>query len=343
MGLEQLLGRQVEVQGARRSDFEPVVVDADGNGAAANGVVPVAERVRQGFPHRHRRIERFIDPLHAPRNHPAGDGIVFPQKRLRAGQQRERMAVHLPVVDELRAPHAAKPRHAQHALRKLGRHAVLGAEEHDCRPRQHAVPQQAQAAQQALDIAGARVIQTASAHRILDGAPHRGRVQIRHAPARRRLVLPPLLGVQPLQQQNVVGIGGHCLVRIADSAVRLLAIGVGTVLAPAHRDHDHLPALAHRNTFDGWERGWIDFAQTLGDSLDGLRTDLLPDHVRRILGDADQHLPATVVQHRAHRSCRGAALRRGFLELQIRRRWPVRRAAQESRVRTVCVAGGAGL
>ena len=316
VGLEQLLGRQIEVQGTRRRDFEPIVVDADGDGTAANGVIPMAKRVRQGFPHRHRRIERFIDPLHAPRHHTAGDGIVFAQKSLRAGQQRERVTVHLPVVDELRAPNAAKPRHAQHALRKLGRHARLGAEEHHRRPRQPTIPQQAQAAQQALDVARPRVLQTTSADRILDGSLHRGCVQIRHAPTRRRLVFPPLLGVQPLQQQGVVGRGRQCLVRIADSPVPLLFEGVGSGRAGAHRDHDHLPALAHRNPFDGWQRGRIDFAQTLGDSLDGLRTDLLPDHSGRILGDAEQHTPASVVQHCAHGSCRRVELRRRFLELQ---------------------------
>ncbi len=178
------------MQRAGRGHLQPVVVNRKPDGAAAHGIVPVAQRVRQRLPRGQGRVERLVDARHAARLEAAGDGKRVAQKALGACKEGEGVAVELPVVEKLRAVEAPETRDAEQALRHFAFEAPGVPEQHRGGPERDAVAEQPQSAKQIPRLPATGMVQPADPDGLRNRVSDLGEVQVVRRPSVRRLGLP---------------------------------------------------------------------------------------------------------------------------------------------------------
>ena len=316
MGLKQCLRGEPEVQGARRSHFEAVVVDRRRHRPAADGVIPVADRVGKRLPQSRRRIPRLIHPVETVGLDAAGDRQVLTKEAFRAAQERERVAVNLSVVQKLVGTRGAvEPGNPQHALRILGADPLRPAEQHDRGAEQPVGAEQTESTQQLRRVTRSGLVRPPAANRVLERTHYLGLIEIVDRPIRDRLIFPSELPVQAFQQHAVVLVPRHGLIGAADPTASLAPVTVGLLLPDRHGYHQHLTPATCGDPIDGGERRRIYFVQLRGELFNRAFSDELADHPPGRL-HAEQHLAAPVIQHGAHSPHAGTALAGGLLQLQ---------------------------
>jgi hypothetical protein len=118
-------------QQAGADDLQTVVVYGNTDRTPRQRVVPVAQRVDQGFTQGQRRIERRILPLQLPRLNATGDRDISQDEMHGLIQNLKRMAVQLAVVEKLGFVRPFEAGQARGALRVV-RH-LFAAEQHNRR------------------------------------------------------------------------------------------------------------------------------------------------------------------------------------------------------------------
>ena len=157
----------------------------------------MTQGTRQRLPRGEYRVERLVDAIHATRLEPTGDRQRLAQETLDRDEQREGVAVELPVVEELHAVEPPESGDAEPTLRHLDLDALLVAEQRDRSSPQDALTAKPEPAKQLHGIARARIRESATSDRLVYGSPDFGLIEIGDRPADSRLVLPTLIAVHP--------------------------------------------------------------------------------------------------------------------------------------------------
>lgn len=129
MRFAELLWRDPGREGPGAPDLHPVIEDGKGDGPSGDGIIPMDERVDENLTHGVHRNKRGLDAAQSPGHDLGWHGEVSLAEKLRLLKQFERRSADLPLVEELGLIRAAKPRHAELALRIVG-HEFLAEEYH---------------------------------------------------------------------------------------------------------------------------------------------------------------------------------------------------------------------
>lgn len=268
----------------------------------ADRVVAVADRVGQGLAQCHGRVNWIVASLKHARNDSPRNGKMVAQELIGAREKDEGVAVELPIVDELRLIRTAKPRQAHSTLRIAGDEAVgPGEQDHCCATNGIAVPQQPESTKHLPRIPGSRFIESASAHRFVQGARDLSGIEIIDRPTVCRLGFPALSGVVGLEQRLVVLLPGKRDRGVADPLEGDSLVGVGAPVAAPHRHRDCLVAgISHRDAIDFGRSHRVNASELPGDLLNGLvGDDLSDDHTGGVY--AVKHATAPGIQHATER------------------------------------------
>ena len=276
----------------------------------------MAKCIRYCLPCRWLRVEGFIYPIKAIGFESPGDGKGLAQKTLRRRQQRESVPEKLPVVQQLRrafdAPEAGD---AESALWHLGLDLIGTAEQDSCGPQQHSVLEQLHAMKQFGGLPSPRILQPTPSDRFPDSLLDFGRVEVVHRPTGRRLVLPAALGVHSLEENPVVLFGRHLQCGVAHPSVGHPFVDVRFRRSGRRNHHDHLIAARDRDPLNRREDPRLNALDLSAHLLDRVVADLLSNH-GSIGSDTEQDVSAALIEHRAQRLGRIAALSCRSLEFQ---------------------------
>ena len=221
----------------------------------------------------------------------------------------------LAVVYEVRAVDAAKPGDPQQTLRQLALDALRQSEQRHRGARQLAVFDKPQARQNGLRRSGSGVRQASPLYGMFNRLANLADVQIVNRPARRDLVLPALVAVQPLYQHPIVLFGGHAPIGVSHAAIRDVLVRIRRHPPMPRRHFDNALLAFERDDVYRWERLRFDLLKLVAQPLDCGVARLLSQRfpVRR---DSDEDAPAARVEHGAQRLGDLDALGGGLLELQ---------------------------
>jgi hypothetical protein len=109
-----------------------------------------------------------------------------------------------------------------------------------------------------------------------------------------------MLAVEPFEEDPIVLVARHDLIRVSHPAIRAAAVGVGLVLSGDDGHDQDFKAVAKRETLDIREGRRVDLTKFLGDLFERAVAHLLSDNLAVSL-DAEEDLTAAVIEHRADR------------------------------------------